>query len=300
MIRSINPSADSFLVNINRLQSKAEHAQQQISSGLRVINASDAPDDVGALVDAGATLARNVQIGRNLDRTQSEVDTAEVALASAITTLEKITVLGSQGSNFNQTASTRSQLATEVENLLAQIVGVANTNVERRYVFAGDSDQAAPYSIDLTTLTGTAPYAGTAATRQVEDPRGGTFAISKTAQDIFDAPGTSSVFGTVNALRVALLANDTDAITAAVGDLQGAHDHLSDSLAFYGTVQSQVADAISATRTLGLRLTSALGDIRDADLVEAASELVATKLQIDATFSARTLVPQRSLFDFLG
>jgi flagellin-like hook-associated protein FlgL len=107
-------------------------------------------------------------------------------------------------------------------------------------------------------------------------------------------------FGGVNDLRVALQANDQAGITAAVGSLQAAHDQLSNSLAFYGSVQTQVNDAISATKSLGLRLTSALSDIRDADLVEASSELVNVKLQIDATFSARTFVPQRSLFDFLG
>jgi flagellin-like hook-associated protein FlgL len=128
----------------------------------------------------------------------------------------------------------------------------------------------------------------------VEDPRGGTFAISQSAQDIFDAPGGASVLGTVNALRVALLANDQDAIRTAAGALQGAHDHLGDSLAFYGSVQNQVADATATTRALGLRLTSALGDIRDADLVQASSELVATRLQLDATFSARTLVPREA------
>jgi flagellar hook-associated protein 3 FlgL len=300
MINSINPSADSFLVNIHRLQEKAERAQQQIGSGLRIINASDDPDEVGALVEAGSHVARNTQIARNLDRTKSEVDGAELALSTAITTLEKISVLGTQGANFNQTAAARSQIASEVTNLLGQLVGNANTNVERRYVFNGDTDQIAPYSIDLTTLTGTTPYAGTPSTRQVEDPRGGTFSISQTAQDIFDAPGGPSVFGAVNDLRVALLANDQDAIATAAGALQGAHDHLSDSLAFYGSVQNQVADATAATRVLGLRLTSALGDIRDADLVQASSELVATRLQLDATFSARVLVPQRSLFDFLG
>ena len=183
MINSINPSADSFLVNINRLQAKAEHAQQQISSGLRVINASDDPDQVGALVETGSSLARNAQIGRNLDRTKSEVDSAETALSTAISTLEKITVLGAQGANFNQTAAARSEIATEVQNLLGQLVGNANTNVERRYVFGGDSDQVAPYSIDLTTATGTSPYAGTPATRQVEDPRGGTFSISNSPGD---------------------------------------------------------------------------------------------------------------------
>jgi len=296
---SINSSADSFLANINRLQARADRAQLQISSGFRVTKASDDPDQIGAIVDDGASLARNTQIGRNLDRNKTEVDSAETALSTAISTLEKISVLGAQAANFDQTAGARAGIGAEVRTLLGQLVGNANANVERRFIFGGDSDQVAPYALDSSTSTGTTSYAGTPATRQIADPRGGTFSISQSAQDIFDAPG-ASVFGAVNDLQAALLANDEPGMTAALNKLQTAHDHLSDSLAFYGSVQTQVNDAISASKLLGLRLTSAMSDIRDADLVQAASELVNLKTQLDATFSARTLVPQRSLFDFLG
>src|SRR5439155_8030982 len=252
-----NPSADSFLIDLERLQSRADNAQRQIGSGLRVTKPSDDPDSVSAIVETGADIARNQQIGRNLDLVKAETDTAEQALQTALTTLEQANVIGALGANFDQTAATRSGLAAQIQDLLERLVANANTNVAGRYVFSGDSDQASAYAIDLTAASGTTPYAGAAATRQVADPRGGSFAVSQTAQQIFDAPG-ASVFGAVNALRVALLANDPDAITASLTALKTAHEHLSESLSFYGSVQNEVADGINAVKTLDLRFTGEL------------------------------------------
>jgi hypothetical protein len=62
----------------------------------------------------------------------------------------------------------------------------------------------------------------------------------------------------------------------------------------------QVADGINAGRTLNLRLASDLSNLREADLVDATSELVNTKFNLDAALSARARVPKTSLFDFLA
>jgi flagellar hook-associated protein 3 FlgL len=299
MINSINPSADNFLVNIDRLQARSERAQRQLSSGLRVTKPSDDPDQVGNILQTSSSLARNSQIGVNLARVKAEVDGGSQALSTAVATLEKVSVLGAQGANFTQTAASRTSIANEVQDLLERLVANANTSVEGRYVFGGDTDQTPPYLNDLTTATGATPYAGSAATRSVEHPDGGTFPVSQTAQQIFDAPG-ASVFAAVNSLRTALLANDQPGIDAALKDLTTAHDQLGESLSLYGSIQNEVDDGIAAAKTIGLRLTGNLSSIRDADAVAAAIDLNDTKLSLDAAFSARAKVPRTSLFDFLG
>src|SRR5213080_4028606 len=122
MIDSINPSADRFLVDIDRLQAKAERAQRQLSSGLRIEQSSDDPDEIGNILQLSASLARNEQIGRNLDRVKAEVDGGSSALSAAVSTLEQISVLGTQGANFNQTAATRAGLANQVQDLLERLI----------------------------------------------------------------------------------------------------------------------------------------------------------------------------------
>src|SRR3954470_11138748 len=107
MSNSINSSADSFLANISLLQARADRAQEQIGSGLRINKPSDDPDQVGAILQIASNLTRNLQIGRNLDRVKAEVDGSEQALSSAVATLERVSVLGAQGANFNQDAASR-------------------------------------------------------------------------------------------------------------------------------------------------------------------------------------------------
>jgi len=299
MIQNISPSADAFLAAVNQLQAKVERAQEEIGSGLRVNKPSDDPSVVSDILQINSSLSRNTQIGQNLGNVTAEVSGAEQALSGAVSTLDNVATLGSQGANFNRTASDRAEIAAQIQDQLQNLIGDANTSVGNRFVFSGDADQTAPYALDLTTTTGTTPYTGSAATRQVEDPRGSSFAVSQTAQQIFDAPG-AGVFAAVNAVRVALLANDQPGIATALANLRTAQDSLNGSLAFYGSVQNQVADATAATSTIGLQLVANLSAVRDADIVSVASDLTTAQLQLQAAFSARAKYPPTSLFNFLG
>jgi flagellar hook-associated protein 3 FlgL len=299
MIQSISPSADSFLAAVSQLEAQVARAQAEIGSGLRVNKPSDDPSVVSDILQINSSLARNTQIGQNLTNVTAEVNGAEGALSSAVSTLDIVATLGSQASSFDRTAADRTEAATEIQDQLQNLIGDANTSVGNRYVFSGDADQTAPYALDLTTTNGTTPYAGAAATREVEDPRGGAFAVSHTAQQIFDAPG-ASVFAAVNAVRVALLANDQTGITTALGNLKTAQDSLNSSLAYYGGVQNQVADATAATSSIGLQLTANLSAVRDADVVSVASDLTTAQLQLQAAFSARAKYPATTLFNFLA
>jgi flagellar hook-associated protein 3 FlgL len=299
MIQSISPSADSFLAAVNQLEARAQHAQEEIGTGLRVNQPSDDPSVVTDILQINSSLARNTQIGLNLNNVTAEVSGAEQAISSAVSTLDTVATLGSQGANFNRTAADRAQIAVQIQDQLQNLVANANTSVGNRYVFSGDADQATPYALDLTTTNGTTPYAGSTATRQIEDPRGGTFAVSQSAQQIFDAPG-ASVFAAVNSVRVALLANDPAGIATGLAALKTAQDSLNSSLSYYGGVQNQVADATNATATISLQLTANLSGVRDADVVSVASDLTTTQLQLQAAFSARAKYPPTSLFNFLA
>jgi flagellar hook-associated protein 3 FlgL len=299
MIQGVDPEAAKFLADVNQLQNRLNTDQAQISSGLRVNQPSDDPSVVSDILQLSSSLSRNTQIGQNLNNVSAEVSGAETALSTAITTLDNVATLGAQADSSTQTAASRAQLAAQVQDALQNLIGDANTTVNNRYLFSGDSDQTVPYTLDLTTATGASAYAGSAATRQVEDPRGGTFAISQTAQQIFDAPGTS-VFAAVNSLRVALLNNDQAGIETALGDLKTAQTSINSSLAFYGTVQNDVASATAASKTIALQLQTNMSDIRDADVVAATSDLSEAELNLQAAFQARGKFPSTSLFNFLA
>src|SRR5579859_1002226 len=114
MIQSISPSADSFLAAVNELQSQEARAQAEIASGLRVNKPSDDPSVVSDILQINSSLARNTQIGQNLSNVTAEVNGAERALSSAVSTLDNVATLASQASNFNRSAADRAEAATEI------------------------------------------------------------------------------------------------------------------------------------------------------------------------------------------
>ena len=301
MITPLDANTQRFLNDLNQIADRMQVAQRQISTGIRVFKVSDDPDQVSNILQARASLGATEQIQFNLGRVKTEADTAEQTLQSAIQVVERARTLSAQAANGTQTAETRQAAAQEVTSLLEQLVGLSRTSVEGRYLFSGDQDQQPPYSIDLTQANPISAYSGSAATRQVQHPNGSTFPVSKTAQEIFDASDpTRNVFAAVNSLRQALLNNDQTGIAAAIDTLTTAGAYLNTQLAFYGSVQNRIGDAIDYGSRLQVQLQTQLSDLQDADTTAAILELQQTTNSQQAALLARSRMPHTSLFDYLG
>jgi flagellar hook-associated protein 3 FlgL len=300
MISFLDAKQNRFLHDLNKIQARADRAQSQITSGLRIQNASDAPDEIGELLQARSELAAAIQTKTNLGRIKAEIDAGESALSNSIQLLERVRVLGAQGLNGTQTPETRRSVASEVESILRQLVGLANTASDGRYLFAGSLDQAPPYNIDLNAVSGVTTYAGSAATRQVRDSSGVLFNVSRSGQEIFESTDpTRNVFQAVNALRVALLANDTPAMESAMSNVGTSLTHLNEQLAYYGTVQNTVVSSQSAVEGKILHLRTRIEQAEGTDLAEAILELQQATIARQAALEAKGREDRRTVFDFL-
>jgi flagellar hook-associated protein 3 FlgL len=301
MIPTLNPFDQQYLNNLDRVGSRMARAQQQLSTGVRVSKVSDDPDQVSTLLSARASLAAAEQIQTNLGRVTAEVDAGEQALQSGVQLFERARTLGAQGANGTQTASTRAALAQEIGSILEQTGALTGTQVEGRYIFSGDSDKQAPYTIDLTQIPPVSAYLGSGSTRQVQHPNGTTFQIGHTAQQIFDSatPG-ANVFASLTALRDALLANDDAAISTALDGMTAVSDHLNSELAFYGTSQNKLQAATDFGQTLQLQIKTQISGLEDADPTEAILELNQGATLQQAALTSRAQLPRHTLFDYLG
>lgn len=300
MISPLDASSQQFLADLERIQERSERAQRQLATGLRIVTASDAPDEIGGLLHARADLGWSIQSRQNLERVNTEIQSGELAISSAIALLDRASTLGSQGASGTQTADTRKLIAGEVESILGRLVALSNTTVEGRYIFGGDADQTAPYTLDPTSVTGITPYLGAASSRQVEDANGVGIQVARTAEAIFADPGGSNVFEAVNDLRNALDANDALAAESALLKLQRARNHLGLQQTFYGTAIGEVNGAIDGTRNRELSLRTSISAVEEADLVEASLALNQSRIQQEAALAARARLPRTSLFDYLG
>jgi flagellar hook-associated protein 3 FlgL len=301
MISSLNPTDRMFLNSLNRLADRMQVAQRQISTGLRVAHVSDDPDQVATLLQMRANLDSTVQTQSDLGLVKGEVDAGEQALQTTVQLFEQARTMGAQGASGTQTAAARADLAQQVGSILEQMVGLSGTNTQGRFIFSGDSDQQGPYTVDLTQAVPVSAYLGAPATRQVQHPSGSTFAVSRTAQEIFDSTDpTTNVFGALVSLRSALLANDDAAVLASADAMPKVGEYLNSQLAFYGTTQNRVAEASDFGQNLQVQLRTQLASLQDADLTAAILELNQTQTQQQASLQSRGRIPRSTLFDYLA
>ena len=302
MFNTISTANERFLADLSNLEGRLLTAQRQVSSGLRMQSVADDPDQVSALLEVKAQIAHYSQLKYNLGRVQTEVNAAESAINTAATLMDRVRQIAAQGASSTTTVDTRTQLAGQVKDIITEMFGLTQTQVEGRYVFSGDSDQTAPYlNVDLTQSNGIGAYQGSSATRQVEHPNGSIFSISYTAVQVFDSGGSStSVFQSLTALyndlqssNIAGLATDADNIGTAASFLDGQQ-------ARYGEIQNQVSDAISAQQKLDTQLQTQLSNTQDADSVSAIMELQKESVAQQAALQAHAALPRTSLFSFIG
>ena len=214
MVSRLDPSSESFLVALNRVSSRAERATRQISTGYRVTNASDDPDQLSDLLQARVDLEQTTQIKLNLGRVQMEADTAEQAVSSGVKFMDRARVIGAQGATGTATQDGRAAMADEVDGILRQMAGLSASTAEGRYVFGGDNDGSVPYTYDPAqpypvSANNTAPT-----TRQIMGPSGISFPTARTAAEIFDSPA-SSVFQSLFNLSTQLRAGNQAGISDA-------------------------------------------------------------------------------------
>lgn len=318
MISNLDPAAEMFLAAASQMQQKLQAANNQISSGKKITAASDAPDQIGALLQLRANQSHNTQIQANLVLAGSNADAADSALSSAIQLMDNALTLASEGTNPTMDATSRQGLASQVQALQQQMVNLSQTAVQGKYIFSGDQEGSPAYALDLTPPApnpdGTIPPTnGTDqllttqnATRLVEDPAGGSFPAGLSAQTIFDdrnADGTfaaDNVFNALNNLRLALLANDPTQVANTIPNLKAASDHLNAMEGFYGTVQARIQNATAFAGQYDTQLKTQIGSIEDADVTSAALELTQANTQLQAAFQVQAKMPRTSLFDYMG
>ncbi len=226
--------------------------------------------------------------------------------------MDRAQTLATQGADTSLDATDRASIADQVQSLLQQMVALSNTSVQGRHIFSGDQGQSLAYQLNTgvdTIGNGVTQVSTSAATRQVEDPAGGAFSVSETAQQVFDtrnADGScaaDNVFAALNALQLALrnaTGADTSGIVAAAANLTQASVRLNSAQAFYGGVENRIQNAQTFASNRDTQLRTQISGIEDADVASAALELTQANTQLSAAFQAQARMPTKTLFDYLG
>jgi flagellar hook-associated protein 3 FlgL len=301
MISYLTPSDQQFINNLGAIDQRLSTDELQISSGVKMNQVSDYPDQVSQLLQARAELSTSQQISTNLGNVTTEVNGGEQALETAVSLWDQVQTLGAEGATATTTAATNQQLATQLQSVEQEMVGLANTSVNGRYIFAGDTDQTQPYTYDSTQTPPQSAYLGATSTRVAQHPDGSTFPIALTAQQIFDSSDpTTNAFSALNSLITDLQTNNSTGILTDNGGLAGVGDYLNQQLAFYGTTQDTIASATTYAQTQQTQLQTQISGLQDADVATAITDMTEATTQQQAALESQARLPRQTLFDYLA
>ena len=307
MLSGIAAFNASFLTDLNRTEQQIGRDDQQLSSGIRVSVASDDPAAVTPLLDDQTQIAQLNQTVSNLQQQQTVAQTADSALQTASSLLNQLISIGTQGSNATQTANTRSTLGQQVQEIEQQLVEVANTTAQGRYVFGGDSTSMQPYTFNWSSPEGVVSGGSPDNTLAVYGVDGSSIIPGLTAGQIFDlqlpnngGPDPANVFQAVYQLGTSLLANDQTGTESALTSLQAAANHVSQCAAIYGNTEDWISQEIATANSRITDLTTQVSTLRDTDVAAAATDLSQGQVALEAALSAQGSLPTKSLFSYLG
>lgn len=185
-------------------QSDLSRLNTQMSTGKRINQPSDDPVGAARALDLSHLTADVAQYQRNISAANARLGLEDQTLSNAGNVLGRVRVLVLQAVNDTQSDDTRGDIAAELAQLRAQMLGQANSrDSQGEYIFAGNNSGAMPF----TDVAGTTSYTGDAGQRMV--------AVGPGMQVATGDPG-SAVFGDI------ATGNGTFAVSAATTNSGGA------------------------------------------------------------------------------
>lgn len=299
----MSPTSEIFLSNLQQIENRISTAEQQLSSGLRVNQASDDPDQISSILQLRAQIAGVQQTQQNLSNVTPQVDSAENAIQQAIQVLDTATSLATESAGSLSTAAQRLETAPQVQGILQQLVSLSQTTVNGQYIFSGDQGDQPAYTMDAAG--GVQQVMTPGPPGQVLDANGVPISIGLTAQHIFDDggqanPAPDNVFSAVGGLLTALQNNDTTGIQNAITNLQAASAYLNNQSSFYGAAQNNITAATNSANSTLVELQQQLSNEQDADAVQASVDLQTALTAQQPAMQAQADFKPQSLFSYLS
>ncbi|MBW1614830.1 MAG: flagellar hook-associated protein FlgL [Deltaproteobacteria bacterium] len=258
-----------------------------VSTGKRINNLSDDPVGLNQVLNIKSTLSNIEQLGRNISLGKSWLTASESALTQVQNQISDAKALCVQMATATTGSAERASAAATVQNTLEEIVSLANTELNGRYVFAGSKTDTTPFSQDGAYNGDNDPFTinmGRDATLEVGSDGDATF---------------GTIFTTLSDLKDALEVNDVDGIQGAITKLDDHFNHISTRISDIGSKMLRMETKEKIFQDLNITNTERLSKIEDADITEAIMDLKAKELAYKAALASSARVMQLSLVDYL-
>lgn len=270
-------------------QNKYSEYSAQASTGQKLNRPSDNPTDASTVLNINKKLSQLAGYVDNMDTAQNELNVLDNSLASLTSSLQKANDIAVQGANETNSATVRSNLKLQIDQIIQNVTTIGNTDYNGTYIFAGTNVGEPPFkALDA----GGVEYIGTPQDkdyqRYIQISDGVSTAINAPGDKVigsYDATtktGTG-VLKTLYDLSNALGNNDTDGIRATISQLSTEVDNTSSVRTTFASITSRFEMTQTSIDATKQQLTSYKSDLQDVDISEAITNLKMSQIALQAT-----------------
>lgn len=283
---------NNFRRNLNVNLAEMERLQDQMSSGKKIKRPSDDPVNLVSALRLRTTITETEKYVANVNAALSWLETTDVALGQAGDLLQRVRELVVQGANDSLPQTSRQAIAAEVRQIKEQLLQVANTVHDGRYIFGGYKTLTPPFDA-------AGNYTGDGvADLQYEIGPGIKMTVNITGDDVFK-----------NAIDVFQLLDDivNDLNTANTANLSGvrlgavdrAIDNILQVRADVGARVNRLELTRNRLEETRINVSDLLSRTEDVDMAEIITRLQMQENVYRAALAAGARIIQPTLADFL-
>lgn len=278
---------DAVTYNLRNRTQEMNKANEIVSTGKRINNLSDDPVGLTQALNLKSAISNIGQMQRNISLGNSWLASSESALTHVEDIISDTKVLCIQMANATIGSAERLSAAGTVQNMLDEIISLANTHVAGSYIFSGSKTDTTPFSSDWT-------YNGNNHAFTIKIGKDTTIEVGGDGEAIF-----GDIFTTMDELITALETNDVGGIEDAMSDLDGHFDDISAKISDVGSKMNRMEVKERILEDLNFTNTDRLSQIEDADYAEAITRLTATELAYQAALSSSAKLMTQTLMDYM-
>jgi len=285
---------NNMLQNLFQSQSKMDKYLTQINTGKKISRPSEDPVIAMKGIDHRTQLAEIEQFTRNTNEVWTWMDHSDDALDKATKVMQRMEDLAVQAASDSYTDDERKSVQKEVEQLKEQLVELANTKVNGKYIFNGTDTDVKPIELEengdvnIHIKEATSPV-------KIEVSKGLKFPVNVTPEKLF----TEDLFQDIDQFIHALEENNSKEIESSMEDLNEGMLGFVNGRAELGARMNRLELIEDRLEKQSIIATDAMAKNEGVDFEEAVTNLLTQEVIHRAALSAGSKIIQPSLIDFL-
>jgi len=219
---------DTVKFNLGNITENLYKAHKVVATGKRITGLSDDPVGLTQVLNIKSTLSNIAQLGRNIDLGKSWLIASESALSHVQNMISEARALCVQMATETMGAAQRTSAAETVQNMLEEIVSLANTEVSGRYIFAGSETNTTPFTLADNDVT----YNGDDNVFTVKIDRDATVQAGSDGEDVFwdETVTIDATNNKIDFIEYSLGGSSTGELTATIQSGTYTHNQLATAI----------------------------------------------------------------------